>query len=213
MYRTSLISVLLALVLGALAQMPKDLVNKVTGRWGDQGDGTFRNPILRADYSDPDPLSVGNDYYMVASTFGDYPGVSILHSHENCYSLTERKGWLRLKAFKAVGKQKGFFGASGTLMQHAMPSDSTVITIRIDATHLSSDGHAGLAVFNGGKNYGLIDISDLPIRKGCLRVYINKEGVAPSPTARTASATPPTVSPHHLRPSSCYSHYSKADIE
>ncbi|MBQ7683751.1 MAG: glycoside hydrolase 43 family protein [Bacteroidaceae bacterium] len=53
-----------------------------TGRWGDQGDGTFRNPILRADYSDPDPLRVGDDFYLVASTFEDYPGVTILHSHD-----------------------------------------------------------------------------------------------------------------------------------
>lgn len=98
--------------------------------------------------------------------------------HNGCYSLTERPGWLRLHAHKAVGKLKGFFGASGTLMQHAMPSDSTVITIRIDATHLGSDGHAGLAVFNGGKSYAAIDMKELPIKKGFLRVYINKEGVA-----------------------------------
>lgn len=32
------------------------------GRWGDQGDGTFRNPVIAADYSDPDPLRVGDDY-------------------------------------------------------------------------------------------------------------------------------------------------------
>lgn len=52
------------------------------GHWGDQGDGTFRNPVLRADYSDPDPLRVGDDYYLVASTFEDYPGVTILHSKD-----------------------------------------------------------------------------------------------------------------------------------
>ena len=34
---------------------------KPPGQWGDQGDGNFRNPILRADYSDPDPLRVGNN--------------------------------------------------------------------------------------------------------------------------------------------------------
>ena len=57
-------------------------VSLPTGRWGDQGDGTFRNPILRADYSDPDPLRVGDDYYLVASTFEDYPGVTVLHSKD-----------------------------------------------------------------------------------------------------------------------------------
>ena len=30
---------------------------------------TYTNPILYADYSDPDVIRVGNDYYMVASTF------------------------------------------------------------------------------------------------------------------------------------------------
>lgn len=55
---------------------------QITGRWGDQGDGTFRNPVIAADYSDPDPVRVGNDYYMVASTFESFPGVSILHSKD-----------------------------------------------------------------------------------------------------------------------------------
>ena len=104
--------------------------------------------------------------------------------HDNCYSLTERHGWLRLHAFKAEGKQKGFFGASGTLMQHAMPSDSTVVTIRIDASHLAFDGHAGLAVFNGGKSFACIDVNRLYLLLGdvegafLLRVHIDKDGLA-----------------------------------
>jgi beta-xylosidase len=53
-----------------------------TGKWGDQGDGTYRNPIIAADYSDPDPIRVGSDYYMVASTFELSPGVSLLHSKD-----------------------------------------------------------------------------------------------------------------------------------
>jgi len=52
----------------------------LTGHWGDQGDGTYRNPILAVDFSDPDPIRVGNDYYMAASTFESVPGVTILHS-------------------------------------------------------------------------------------------------------------------------------------
>ena len=35
----------------------------------DQGDGTCRNPILYADYSDPDVVRVGDDFFMVASSF------------------------------------------------------------------------------------------------------------------------------------------------
>ncbi len=48
----------------------------------DQGDGTYRNLILFADYSDPDLIRVGNDFYMVASSFNYVPGISILHSKD-----------------------------------------------------------------------------------------------------------------------------------
>jgi beta-xylosidase len=40
----------------------------------------YRNPILFADYSDPDVIRVGSDYYLVASTFHFAPGIPILHS-------------------------------------------------------------------------------------------------------------------------------------
>ena len=46
----------------------------------DNGDGSYKNPILYADYSDPDAIRVGNDYYLVASSFDAVPGLPILHS-------------------------------------------------------------------------------------------------------------------------------------
>lgn len=48
----------------------------------DLGDGTYRNPILHADYSDPDVIRVGEDFYMTASSFGHIPGLPILHSKD-----------------------------------------------------------------------------------------------------------------------------------
>lgn len=48
----------------------------------DNGDGTYRNPILFADYSDPDVVRVGDDYYMVASDFHYMPGLPVLHSRD-----------------------------------------------------------------------------------------------------------------------------------
>ena len=48
----------------------------------DQGDGTYRNPILYADYSDPDVIRVGTDFYMTASSFNAVPGLPILHSKD-----------------------------------------------------------------------------------------------------------------------------------
>ncbi|HEX8142762.1 MAG TPA: glycoside hydrolase 43 family protein [Pyrinomonadaceae bacterium] len=48
----------------------------------DRGDGTYRNPIIHADYSDPDVVRVGEDYYLTASSFSDVPGLPILHSKD-----------------------------------------------------------------------------------------------------------------------------------
>jgi beta-xylosidase len=47
--------------------------------WGDLGDGRYRNPILKADYSDPDVIRVGDDFYLVASEF-HFMGIQVLHS-------------------------------------------------------------------------------------------------------------------------------------
>ena len=48
----------------------------------DNGDGTYKNPILHADYSDPDAIRVGDDYYMTASSFNCIPGLPVLHSKD-----------------------------------------------------------------------------------------------------------------------------------
>lgn len=48
----------------------------------DQGDGTYKNPVLFADYSDPDVIRVGDDYYMVSSSFNCMPGIPVLHSKD-----------------------------------------------------------------------------------------------------------------------------------
>ncbi len=53
------------------------------GAWvADQGDGTYVNPVLHADYSDPDVCAVGDDFYLTASSFGCAPGLPILHSRD-----------------------------------------------------------------------------------------------------------------------------------
>lgn len=48
----------------------------------DRGDGTYQNPILFADYSDPDAIRVGDDYWLTASSFSHVPGLPILHSRD-----------------------------------------------------------------------------------------------------------------------------------
>lgn len=64
----------------AAQQTSRPFVSRV---WvADNGDGTYKNPILHADYSDPDVVRVGTDYYMTASSFSASPGLPILHSND-----------------------------------------------------------------------------------------------------------------------------------
>ncbi|MCD8325520.1 MAG: glycoside hydrolase 43 family protein [Lachnospiraceae bacterium] len=49
---------------------------------GDLGNGYYRNPILYADYSDPDAIRVGEDYFMISSSFTNTPGLPLLHSKD-----------------------------------------------------------------------------------------------------------------------------------
>lgn len=68
--------------LSAMSQDAKTngFVSKV---WvADNGNGTYKNPILHSDYSDPDAVRVGDDYYMTSSSFEDIPGLPILHSKD-----------------------------------------------------------------------------------------------------------------------------------
>src|SRR5262245_20335749 len=49
--------------------------------WGDLGNGFYKNPVLNADYSDPDVIRAGSDFYMVCSDF-HYMGIPVLHSKD-----------------------------------------------------------------------------------------------------------------------------------
>ena len=49
--------------------------------WGDLGDGTYRNPVLFADYNNPDVIKVGDDFYMIAASH-HFMGNPILHSKD-----------------------------------------------------------------------------------------------------------------------------------
>jgi beta-xylosidase len=56
--------------------------NQYLGWVSDQGDGTYKNPVLYADYSDPDIVKVGDDFYMTSSSFNCTPALPILHSKD-----------------------------------------------------------------------------------------------------------------------------------
>ena len=77
--RKTLMSLCLLLALPLAAQQ-KNYVSEV---WvADQGNGKYKNPVLYADYSDPDACRVGDDYYMTSSSFNCLPGLQILHSKD-----------------------------------------------------------------------------------------------------------------------------------
>jgi beta-xylosidase len=48
----------------------------------DNGDGTFTNPVIAADYPDPDVIRVDSVYYFVSTTMFVFPGVTILKSYD-----------------------------------------------------------------------------------------------------------------------------------
>lgn len=48
----------------------------------DNGNGTFTNPLFYDEFSDPDILRVGDDYYLAGTTMHAVPGLVILHSKD-----------------------------------------------------------------------------------------------------------------------------------
>ena len=73
-----MLTLLAAMALTASAQYKSQV-------WSpDNGDGTYTNPVINADYSDPDVCvgPSGEDYYMTASSFQCVPGLPILHSKD-----------------------------------------------------------------------------------------------------------------------------------
>ena len=48
----------------------------------DLGNGKYKNPVIYADYSDPDIISVNDDFFLVASSFNCMPGIPVLHSKD-----------------------------------------------------------------------------------------------------------------------------------
>ena len=48
----------------------------------DNGNGTYTNPLFYDEFSDPDILRVGDDYYLAGTTMHTVPGLVILHSRD-----------------------------------------------------------------------------------------------------------------------------------
>ncbi len=80
----ALVTVLLSTSwLSLQAQVHKGNSTHTSEAWvPDLENGKYRNPVIFADYSDPDVCRVGKDYYLVASSFDAVPGLPILHSKD-----------------------------------------------------------------------------------------------------------------------------------
>ena len=62
--------------------LPAALLLCCCNRNGQESASIYTNPVLHADYSDPDVVRSGDDYYMVASSFNCVPGLPVLHSRD-----------------------------------------------------------------------------------------------------------------------------------
>ena len=70
-------------VLAALlcaASMTNSYAQQPSQCWNPDKGTHYVNPVLNADYSDPDVCRVGDDFYMTSSSFACFPGLQILHS-------------------------------------------------------------------------------------------------------------------------------------
>ena len=69
----------------------------------DNGNGTFTNPLFYDEFSDPDILRVGDDFYLAGTTMHSVPGLVILHSRDlvNWENVSSRK-WAANSTHKAV---------------------------------------------------------------------------------------------------------------
>jgi hypothetical protein len=105
------------------------------GKWGDQGDGTNVNPIVPADLSDWDCIRAGSKpqwewYYQPRSGY---------------WSLTDRPGYLRLKAFAPLSGDN-LMKVGDTLTQRGLcATGGATVTVRLELAGLADGQHAGLS--------------------------------------------------------------------
>jgi beta-xylosidase len=71
---------MLLAVAGCQSTTPDQATQPALPWVADLGDGRYRNPVLHADYSDPDAIRVGDTYYMTSSSFHSAPGLPLLQS-------------------------------------------------------------------------------------------------------------------------------------
>ncbi|MFH1213021.1 MAG: glycoside hydrolase 43 family protein [Candidatus Neomarinimicrobiota bacterium] len=77
------ISVIIVLSLISQLKGQNTSINSEKRTWtADNGNGTFTNPIFYDEFSDPDLIRVGDDYYLTGTTMHAMPGLPVLHSRD-----------------------------------------------------------------------------------------------------------------------------------
>ena len=71
---------ILTTIIGILSHVPAYFAQVPSKAWNPDKGTEYINPIINADYSDPDVCRVGDDFYMTSSSFACFPGLQILHS-------------------------------------------------------------------------------------------------------------------------------------
>jgi len=86
---------------------------QTTGSGGDQGNGTYKNPILESSYPDNDVLRVGDTFYMMSSTCHFVPGMT--KSMEGPWSQPKELTWANGQSINSTdpGGDVGFGHQAG----------------------------------------------------------------------------------------------------
>lgn len=71
---------ILSILIAFAAVQPGLSAQQISSSWNPDKGTHYINPVLNADYSDPDVCRVGDDFYMTSSSFACFPGLQILHS-------------------------------------------------------------------------------------------------------------------------------------
>jgi len=74
----------------------------------------YSNPILHADYSDPDVIRVGDDYFLVSSSFSNFPGLPVLQSEDliNWRIICNAVEYYPAEGFEKPGHGNGIWAPS-----------------------------------------------------------------------------------------------------
>ena len=171
---------------------------ELNGLWGSQGDGTFVNPIVPADFSDIDAIQVGPDYVAISSTLHGSPGMAILRSSDlvnwrmighaiadvaalEGWSLSARPGWLRLRSFPPV--RSDFTGISNVLSQRAWRTAHNEVRVCLQYDGMVRGQRAGLCHMS--REFASIEVeSDVGGQRLIVRM-----GEAPAATLDLPSAS------------------------